>query len=174
MTLEGLKEKANNLATVDSPEIFGMHDNADIAFQLQESITLTEIVLSVQPRTSSGGGGRNPDEIVDELADKILAQIPELLLREGSNKELFHLQASGLLHSLTTFLVQEMERFNNLITVMETSLNVLKNAIKGLAVMSEDLDLMYTAMLNNKVPDNWSAVAYPSLKPLGSWVENLV
>jgi dynein heavy chain len=57
---------------------------------------------------------------------------------------------------------------------MEKSLNVLKNAIKGLAVMSEDLDNMYSAMLNNKVPQLWSEKAYPSLKPLGSWVENLV
>lgn len=57
---------------------------------------------------------------------------------------------------------------------MESSLRVLKNAIKGLAVMSEDLDLMYTAMLQNKVPKLWSDKAYPSLKPLGSWVENLV
>ena len=50
---------------------------------------LVDIVLSVQPRTSTGGGARNPDEIVNELADKVLAQLPELLTREGSNKELF-------------------------------------------------------------------------------------
>lgn len=40
--------------------------------------------------------------------------------------------------------------------------------------MSEEIDLMYTAMLSNKVPENWAASAYPSLKSLGSWVENLV
>lgn len=31
-SLEALKNKVQNLPTVDSPEIFGMHDNADIAF----------------------------------------------------------------------------------------------------------------------------------------------
>ena len=40
--------------------------------------------------------------------------------------------------------------------------------------MSDELDLMYKSMLNNKVPDNWSVISYPSLKPLGSWVDNLV
>ena len=38
--------------------------------------------------------------------------------------------------------------------------------------MSEDIDRMYKSMLNNKVPDLWSFHAYPSLKPLSSWIEN--
>lgn len=60
--LQGLKEKAMTLPDVDNPEIFGMNDNADIAFQLQESTSMIDIVLSVQPRTTSvGSGGKNPD-----------------------------------------------------------------------------------------------------------------
>lgn len=35
--------------------------------------------------------------------------------------------------------------------------------------MTETLDQMYLCFQNNVVPDNWSAVAYPSLKPLASW-----
>jgi len=66
-----------------------------------------------------------------------------------------------------------MERFNNLIAVIAKSLDTLKKAIKGLAVMSEDMDDMYQSMLNNKVPEIWVNHAYPSLKPLSSWVENL-
>lgn len=56
---------------------------------------------------------------------------------------------------------------------MKKSLAELQNAIKGLAVMGEDLDMMYKSMLNNKVPEMWADKAYPSLKPLSSWVENL-
>lgn len=65
-----------------------------------------------------------------------------------------------------------MERFNKLITVIHGSLDNLRKAIKGFAVMSEDLDKMYTSMLNNKVPEMWAIHAYPSLKPLASWMEN--
>lgn len=56
---------------------------------------------------------------------------------------------------------------------MRSSLDNIQKAIKGLAIMGEDLDKMYSSMLNNKVPEIWAAIAYPSLKPLSSWVENL-
>lgn len=39
--------------------------------------------------------------------------------------------------------------------------------------MDEELDRMYKSMLNNKVPELWATYAYPSLKPLSSWIENL-
>ena len=35
------------------PEAFGMHANANISFQLQETRRLTDAVLSIQPRLSS-------------------------------------------------------------------------------------------------------------------------
>lgn len=66
-----------------------------------------------------------------------------------------------------------MERFNKLVSVIQSSLDTLKKAIKGLAVMSDDVDKMYKSMLNNKVPELWAFYAYPSLKPLSSWIENL-
>lgn len=66
-----------------------------------------------------------------------------------------------------------MERFNKLLNVIRATLDNIKKAIKGEAVMSDDMDKMYTSMLNNKVPELWQVHAYPSLKPLSSWVENL-
>jgi dynein heavy chain len=66
-----------------------------------------------------------------------------------------------------------MERFNKLVEVIAKSLDTMKKALKGEAVMGEDIDRMYKSMLNNKVPDLWAFHAYPSLKPLSSWVENL-
>ena len=39
--------------------------------------------------------------------------------------------------------------------------------------MSVELESMYVSLLNGTVPNLWSNVAYPSLKPLASWVEDL-
>ena len=40
--------------------------------------------------------------------------------------------------------------------------------------MSEELEKVYTSFLNNQVPQLWATAAYPSLKPLASWVKDLV
>ncbi len=47
LTLQGMIDKVHAMPAVDNPEIFGMNENADIAFQLQESISMIEIVLGV-------------------------------------------------------------------------------------------------------------------------------
>ena len=79
----------------------------------------------------------------------------------------------GLMNSLSVVLLQEMDRFNKLLLVMRKSLVDLLKAIKGLVVMSQELDRMFASLLNNQVPLLWSQNAYPSLKPLGSWVTDL-
>jgi len=40
--------------------------------------------------------------------------------------------------------------------------------------MSLDLEKMYNSFLNKRVPEIWEKVAYPSLKPLGSWVNDVI
>ena len=58
--------------------------------------------------------------------------------------------------------------------LFQDSLVNLQKAIKGYVVMSEELDAVYTSFLNSQVPNLWANSAYPSLKPLGSWVQDLV
>lgn len=57
---------------------------------------------------------------------------------------------------------------------MGKTLSEVQKAIKGLVVMSQDLENMFNSFLNNKVPDIWTKVAYPSLKPLSSWVDDFI
>ena len=55
----------------------------------------------------------------------------------------------------------------------QSSMKTIQKAIKGLVVMSEELERVYQSFLNNHVPDLWSSSAYPSLKPLSTWVKDL-
>lgn len=168
------KTYAESLPLTDHPEIFGMHENANITFQKQESDVILNITLSIQPRdTGKGSSGKSSDEIVDELAGVIFDQLPTALLTSEASPEIFARDKFGLMESLGTFLGQEMVRFNKLLRVMRKSLEDLKKAIKGIVVMSGELDSMYRNMLNNQVPENWVKVAYPSLRPLASWVNDL-
>uniref|UniRef100_F7FUV5 Dynein axonemal heavy chain 6 n=1 Tax=Ornithorhynchus anatinus TaxID=9258 RepID=F7FUV5_ORNAN len=93
-TIQEFKDYIENLPLIDDPEIFGMHENANLVFQVCAY---------------------------------------------------FKLQV-----------------FNWMI------------AIAGFVVMSEEMEKVYNSFLNNQVPVLWSEAAYPSLKPLGSWVKDLV
>ena len=176
---------------IDSPIVFGMHNNAEIAFQLNESKEMIGTMLQLQPREAGGAEGKSSDDIVLEAAADIKAQIPPLLDKTNSGPNTFRILDTGLVSSLDTVLAQEMEKFNRLLNTMQSSLVELEKAIKGLTVMSLELDKMYTSFLLNQVlqilakivlifkhmfqvPGLWTVVGFASRKSLLSWVKDLL
>jgi dynein heavy chain len=173
-SLKALTTYFSSLPMTDDPVFFGMHENANVTFQTAESQALMATVLGLQPRTSGGGGEKSSDEIVLDMAREIAAQVPLTLEMEEAGPSTFVLQENGLLSSLAIVLTQEMVKFNRLLSAMASSLTDLQKAIKGLIVMTQELDKMYTSFLTNKVPGLWSKVGFASLKSLGSWVKDLI
>lgn len=174
LTLNSMNSYIETLPITDEPEIFGMHDNANITLQAQESEFIFTTCLQNGP-TDRGDSGKtkNPDQIVDELASHILSNIPSALMLSEAGSSTFTSDSHNLIDAQATFLKQELQRFNRLLNLMKKTLEDLKKALKGQVIMSEDLDKMYVAFMSNRVPSNWSSIAYPSLKPLASWVNDL-
>ncbi|XP_074052253.1 dynein axonemal heavy chain 6 isoform X2 [Macrotis lagotis] len=172
--IQDFRDYIENLPLIDDPEIFGMHENANLVFQYKETSTFISTILDVQPRSGGGGGGKSNDEIVQELVTSVLSKVPVKLEMEGASESLFVKDAQGRPNSLTTVLGQEVDRFNGLLTLIRNSLETLDKAIAGFVVMSEEMERVYNSFLNNQVPLLWSNNAYPSLKPLSSWVKDLV
>ena len=81
----------------------------------------------------------SPEQLVLERIANLQLNIPNKLNQEDGKKEIFKM-TNGLLPSLTTVLIQEMEKFNKLIDVITKSLETLKEAIGGFVVMSDVLD----------------------------------
>ncbi|KAJ2954380.1 hypothetical protein O0L34_g2644 [Tuta absoluta] len=171
--IQAYREYVDDLPSVEEPEVFGMHENANIAFENKETNTLITTIVDVQPRTGGGSGGDTPDQIVWRICDSTRAIVPRKIDSSAINPVLMVPNEMGQLHSLTTVLIHETDRFNTLLGVIHGSLNDLQKAIKGIVLMSEQFEEVFISFLNNRVPAMWHKKGYNSLKSLGSWIHDL-
>uniref|UniRef100_A0A8C4DXT9 Dynein axonemal heavy chain 3 n=1 Tax=Dicentrarchus labrax TaxID=13489 RepID=A0A8C4DXT9_DICLA len=151
------------------PCVFGLHSNADITKDNQETNQLLDGVLLTLPR-QTGGGAKSPQEVVDELAEDILSKLPadfDIQMVIDKYPVMYE-------ESMNTVLRQEIIRFNRLTHVVRISLVNIRKALKGQIVMSAELENVFNSMLVGKVPVMWAAKSYPSLKPMGSYVTDLL
>ncbi|XP_025191999.1 LOW QUALITY PROTEIN: dynein heavy chain 6, axonemal-like [Melanaphis sacchari] len=163
----------DKLPIVEEPEIFGMHENANIAYQTKETQETLMTIIEAYPKSLTGTVGKSDDEIVMEMAIDISEKLVNLIDFGEAHSTIMNTDDKGRLPSLSTVLSQEIERFNKLLDIIQNSLNDLRKAIKGLVVMSAELEGVYISFMSNMVPNMWLNKAYPSLKALGSWVKDL-
>ena len=166
-TMEEHLDFIRTFPLMPSPEAFGLHDNADITCAQNESFDLFADLLECQPKSAAGGGNKDA-EVLERAAD-ILKRIPASLDLHGAMDK----YPTDYHESLNTVLTQEIIRYNNMLKGMNGSLKLLQKAVKGLVAMSAELDAVATALFNNQVPGAWASKAYPSLKPLASWLIDL-
>lgn len=88
-------------------------------FQQKETSKLLSTILEVQPRTSTGKEGRTQEEVVYDLAGSLLASLPPLIQMEEARSDNFTTDGKGRVNSLTTVLVQEVDRYNNLLRIIK-------------------------------------------------------
>lgn len=69
-------------------------------------------------------------------------------------------------------LLQEIQRYNVLLRLLAKNLDQLEKGIRGLVVISPDLEEILNALLDNRVPAAWN-FAYFSMKPLSNWFEDM-
>lgn len=143
--------------------------NAGITRDYSISVALTSALVLVEG-TSGGGESGNTEVILMQMSSEILSKLPQVFDIELSQKK----YPVDYNESMNTVLIQEMQRFNKLLIEIRSSLVDLQKAVKGVIVMSPALDLQANAMLLGRIPDNWSKVSYPSLKPLPSYVTDFI
>ncbi len=75
----------------------------------------------MQPKAGGAAKGKTPDEIVFDLAGSILKSLPLPMDKEKAKPDLFDLDDKGRVNSLTTVLVQEVDRYNRLLKIIKVS-----------------------------------------------------
>lgn len=167
---KGVITYIKGLPLTAQPEVFGLHENADITKNNQETAVLLNGVLLTQTQIAAGGPGGDTESTVIDLANNIHEQLPDPFDIEAVSKKYPVLYEN----SMNTVLKQELIRFNRLTKVIRQSLEDVVKAIKGLVVMSPELDELFFSLVVGKLPSSWAEKSYPSLKPLGSYINDLL
>ncbi|XP_026811506.1 dynein heavy chain 7, axonemal-like [Rhopalosiphum maidis] len=163
-------EHIQGFPLVTKPEIFGLHDNADLIRERQESELLLSSVLKTENSKTTGAKGVSSEDLILTFSMDILNKLPnkfDVTLALEKYPTTYN-------QSMNTVLVQEMGRFNKLLDVIKFSLTNLQRSVKGLILMSNELEEVYHSILIGKIPVVWANSSYPSLKPLGSYIKDFL
>jgi len=110
------------------------------------------------------------DEVMQEVASDIFEKLPDLF-----NMELAQVRYPvKWSESMNTVLQQEIGRYNKLLSTIRPSLINVQKAVKGVVVMSAQLEKVGTSLFFGRVPEYWKSTSYPSLKALGGYVSDLL
>jgi dynein heavy chain, axonemal len=176
-SLEIINNYLDTLPLDDEPEVFGLHSNANITLQNKLVREFMEPLISIQPRSSSSGALKPDDEVLEmknTISQLFKSENVVLLdLKKYNSKSVLVEGSKDKKSPLGNFLLQEGDKFNNLISIINSSLKNLELAVKGLIVMSPDIEKIYHSFLNKSVPKMFEDNAYLSLKPLASWAADL-
>ncbi|XP_050408300.1 dynein axonemal heavy chain 10 [Patella vulgata] len=154
-----------SLPLANTPEVFGLHPNAEIGYYTQAARDMWSHLVELQPQTGETGGGISREEFIDKIATDVLNRLPEEFDLDKIRKK-FGLEISPT----TVVLLQELERFDKLIIRMRRSLGTLKRALAGEVGMSSELDEVARALFNGQIPAIWRRLAPDTLKSLGNWM----
>jgi dynein heavy chain len=166
---ETLIQNINDLPLINSPEIFGLHPNAEITYFTNSSKSMWENLILMQTSGASSTTGVNKEEYVGNLAMDILGKMPPIYDVVALRKE-----AGENLMPTKVVLFQELERFNRMILKINESLNNLIRALKGEIGMSSDLDELSLALYNGFLPAMWRRLTPQTEKKLGGWIEHFI
>ncbi|EJK46835.1 hypothetical protein THAOC_34479 [Thalassiosira oceanica] len=137
----------------DSPEVFGLHPNADLTYCVKEATSLFRTLGETQPKGGGGDGDVSREDVVYEKASDLLTRLPEDYIEDEYKAKIRKL--GGMTVPMNIFLFQEIQRFQNVLAKVRFTLSQLQLAIKGEVVMTAELQETLDSMFDARVPYFW-------------------
>ena len=159
----------DGLPIVAPPEVFGLDDNATLTKDQKETNDLFRTVL-LCGGGSGGGGSDGKDATVDAVASDVLSKLPkpfDMAEAEVKYPVMFE-------ESMNTVICQELTKYNRLINAISSTLKTTRRAIKGLVVMSAELEELSNQLFFGTIPAMWLKKSYGSLKPMAGYFTDLL
>jgi len=161
-------EYIRGLPSETKPEVFGLHENAEIITAEESTRVLLSTILLTQPKAFIQDT-KSSEEVITNLISRLEDKIPPLF----DHETIYQQYPTNYIESMNTVLVQEIIRYNRLLEVISPSLVNLRKALKGEILMSEELEDMLESLSQNQVPEVWKAKSFLSLKFLTAWIDDL-
>ncbi|XP_054550811.1 dynein axonemal heavy chain 14 isoform X4 [Talpa occidentalis] len=194
-SIEDCMRIIHSLPDDDPPELLGMHPEATGNVRKVQAQKFIDNLIAMQPRTVTSSlttsEEKNDNEFVMEILSDLQKRLPQCVedncggtqstlkgIMSGPIWESFSKHLKGydpLVHCvLLTLLSQEIGRFDKLLFIIHKSLNDLQLAMKGMIILTQELEEIYNSFLDMRMPALWLKYAYKSCKPLSSWVDDLI
>jgi dynein heavy chain, axonemal len=157
-------ETISGLPLVQTPEVFGLHPNADISYYSSSTKALWTNLIEMQPRVGKSGAGMSREEYIGMIATDVEARIPDQFDLAVIKREI------GIPTPAQVVLLQELERWNRVLKVMKTSLRDLTRALVGEIGFSSDLEALASSLFNGQLPAAWARHNPATQKMLASWM----
>ena len=166
-TLSSYKTYARSLRFDDDPTAFGQHSNAQISSQVEDAKRLLHCISLIRHDkqfTAQSSGDNNGNHIIVKLE-----RIPKCLDPKKVSTYENHTQDPN---ALQTFLNQEIQQYDELLSIIYKTREDLAAALDGQISMNANLQCILQSLTEFKVPKQWLTY-YHSCKPLDSWIEDL-
>ncbi|KAG8199526.1 hypothetical protein JTE90_009368 [Oedothorax gibbosus] len=170
-TIEQYMEYIGNLPGTDTPQVFGLHPNADITYQSNRTKEVLDTILSIQPKDTGGGEGETREAVVYRMAKEMMTKLPPDYV---SHEVKERIKAAGNPAApMQIFIKQEIDRMQRVISNVRSTLMDLELAIDGTIVMNEMLRDALDSIYDARIPKTWSKVSWDS-STLGFWFTELL
>jgi len=143
----------------DSPEIFGLHPNADLTFRINSALNLLDIFGETQPKEffANGDGPSTFESSVKDRCAELLASMPSDFsmgeVRQSIEKR------GGMSEPLNIFLFQEVQILHQILDKVRSDLVHIQQAIEGDVVLTSELHHAMLDINTGKVPHFWTWTA---------------
>ena len=142
----------NTYPSIEVPGVFGSHGNAEVTSQKMEAAILLDSLLSLQPK-NIGKGGKSREEGIILLVEERTKKLPE----EINYYEARAKNPPTEEDPLRNVLLQEISRYNRLLTIVRDTFTELIAGLKGQTLISEAMEIVFQNISDNKVPERWKS-----------------
>ncbi|MCQ2815655.1 MAG: hypothetical protein MJ252_00165 [archaeon] len=167
----------DNFPQTYSPEVIGLHSNAEIDYFTQASKRIWENMIKLQSSSGGGSSSKKKDENAapTKTKEETVLEMAEMFLNSKIPPKFDMLAINRKFTAKTPIeavLTQEIERYNILNDRIIITLDDLIHSLKGEIAMNAEIESVMNSLYNGILPKQWRQLAPETEKNLLNWLDH--